>query len=242
MIPPGQPSLFLLSGSGGAAGSKARRPCTSATRSPGSLPTPAPHFLAQSCSAFPGCRGEQARVGRLHTPFRKARAAEGAMTAAYHSRGALTRRTGASRGSLSAAGWTSPSGSAAASCRLRRGEAQRCSDLGEAPAPPGGDHVDAEDQSAFGVCWAGPENHSLLGVEHPHPARSPPPATTQPPVGVASRSPALPCCRGSGRSMAVCGVAGRRGSQAKASRSFMQVGGKTTRSSMEKSRRTGQQE
>ena len=244
VIPPGQPSLFLLSGSGGAAGSKAKRPCTSATKSRGSLPTPAPHFLAQSCSAFPGCRGEQARVGRLHTPFRKARAAEGTMTAA--------RIT---------AGGRSPEEQARAEVRflqrvglhLRvqrqhhagccgRGEAQRCSDLGEAPAAPGGDHVDAEDQSAFGICWAGPENHRLLGVEHPQPARSPPPATTQPPVGVACRSPALPCCHGSGRSRAVCGVAGPRGSQAKASRSFMQVGGKATGSSMEKGRRTRQHE
>ena len=124
MIPPGQPSLFLLSGSGGAAGSKAKRPCTSATRSPGSLPTPAPHFLAQSCSAFPGCRvgggGEQDSIGRVQTCFRKARQRRAPLTTAYHGLGALTRRTGASRGSLSAAGWASPSGKAAASCRPGR--------------------------------------------------------------------------------------------------------------------------
>ena len=122
------------------------------------------------------------------------------------------------------------------------GEAQRCSDRGEAPAAPGGDHVDAGDQSAFRGLLGGPENHRLLGVEHPQPARSPPPATTLPPMGVASRSPALPCCQGSGRSRAVCGVAGRRSSQAKASRSRIQGGGKATGSSMEEGRGTGQHE
>ena len=169
MIPPGQPSLFLLSGSGGAAGSKAKRPCTSATKSRGSLPTPAPHFLAQSCSAFPGCRGEQARVGRLHTPFRKARAAEGTMTAAYHSRGALTRRTGASRGWHSVAGWASPPGTPAASCR-RAGTGRDCpaqavwGSLCSWRRPRGCWSPHCRSQSS----WR-PENHLLLGVE---PAKS----------------------------------------------------------------------
>ncbi|KAM9675037.1 uncharacterized protein ACBT57_006077 [Dama dama] len=49
----------------------------------------------------------------------------------------------------------------------------------------------------------------------------------------ASGSPTLRCCHRSGRSRAVFGAAGRRGSQAKASRSRMRVGGKATGSLME---------
>ena len=63
-----------------------------------------------------------------------------------------------------------------------RGAALRCSAGGEAPAAPGGDRGDVGDQSAFGVCWAGPENNRLLWVEHPPPAWSPPPGTAQPPA------------------------------------------------------------
>ena len=120
VIPPRQPSSFLFSGSGGAASGKARRPCISATRSPGPLPTPAPHFLDQSCCAFPGCRGRAGQHWEGPHLFPKGAGAEGTLTTAYHGRGALTRRTGASRGSLSAAGWASPSGTAAASCRPGR--------------------------------------------------------------------------------------------------------------------------
>ena len=47
--------------------------------------------------------------------------------------------------------------------RGRCGEAQRCSGRGEALAAPGGYRGDAGDQSAFWICWAGPENHRLLG-------------------------------------------------------------------------------
>ena len=112
--------------------------------------------------------------------FPNSGAAEGSVTTAYHGRGALTRRTGASRGSLSAAGWAS--GTAAASCRPGRcGAALRCSGRGEAPAASGGDRGDVGDQSAFGICWAGPENHRFPGMEHPSPSRSPPPGTAQPP-------------------------------------------------------------
>ena len=118
VIPPRQPPSFLFSGSRGAASGKARRPCISATRSPGPLPTPAPHFLAQSCSAFPGCTGGAGPHWEGPHVFPKGAAADGAVTTAYHGRGALTRRTGASRGSLSAAGWASCT--AAASCRPGR--------------------------------------------------------------------------------------------------------------------------
>ena len=176
VIPPGQPSGLLLSGSGGAAGSKARRPCTSATRSPDPLPTSAPHFLAQSCSAFPGCRREQDSIGRVHTPFQKARAAEGAMTAAYHGRGrSPEEQARAEVRFLQRVGLHRRVQRRHRAGRGGSGEAQRCSDRGEAPAAPGGDHVDAGDQSAFRGLLGGPENHRLLGVEHPPPARSPPP-------------------------------------------------------------------
>lgn len=56
-----------------------------------------------------------------------------------------------------------------------RGAALRYSGRCEASAAPGGDWGDVGDQSAFGVCWVNPENNKLLGVEHPPPARSPPP-------------------------------------------------------------------
>jgi hypothetical protein len=81
-------------------------------------------------------------------------------------------------------------------------------------------------------------------MEHPSPARSLPPGTAQPPhcatSRVASGSPVLRYCQGSGRSRAVCGAAGRRGHQDKASRSLKQVGGKATGSLMEEGRRNGQ--
>ena len=78
--------------------------------------------------------------------------------------GALTRRTGASRGSLSAAGWASPSGAAAASCLPGgREEAQRLSGRSEAPAASGGEHVDAGDQSAFRGLLGGPGEAQIPG-------------------------------------------------------------------------------
>ena len=227
VIPPGQPSGFLPSGSGGAAGSKARRPCTSATRSPDPLPTSAPYFLAQSCSAFPGCRREQDSIGRVHTPFQKARAAEGAMTAAYHGRGrSPEEQARAEVRFLQRVGLHRRVQRRHRACRA--GVKRRSASLAAVRLPL---LLEAntwmlEISLPSGVCWAGPEKHRFLGVEHPQPARSPPPATIQPPMGVASRSPALPCCHSSGRSRAVCGVAGLRGSQAKASRSRIQGGSK----------------
>ena len=165
------------------------------------------------------------------------------MTTAYHGRGPLTRRTGASRGLLSAAGWASPSGTAAASCRpAGAGVERRCATLAavrlpllleetggmlETNPPSGSAGRTLRTRSFWG--WS---THRRPGLRLRDCATS----------RVASGSLALPCCQGSGRSRAVCGVAGRRSSQAKASRSRIQGGGKATGSSMEEGRGTGQHE
>ena len=129
-------AVHFPTGSGGAAGSKARRPCTSATRSPGPPPQPCSRLAPPlTCPPCQGAEGNRTALGGS-TSFLKGAAAEGPVTAAYHSPGgALTRRTRASRGLLSAAGWASPSGTVGASCWPGAGVEQRCASLAALSLP-----------------------------------------------------------------------------------------------------------
>lgn len=107
--------------------------------------------------------------------FPKCAAAEGFHDYCEYGRGPLTRRTGGEQrfAFCSGLGFTFGYSSGI----VPAGRAWSGAVLlwpSEASAAPGGNWGDVGDQSAFGVCWVSPENNKLL-VEHPPPARSPPP-------------------------------------------------------------------